>query len=50
MRDTRHFDPASIPVDIRAEKISMIGNYAILVDWSDKQNTASSQLIVKLLK
>ena len=32
-------DPASIPMDIRAEKISMIGNYAILVDWSDGHNT-----------
>ena len=32
-------DPASIPMNIRAEKISMIGNYAILVDWSDGHNT-----------
>ena len=32
-------DPASIPMDIRAEKVSMIGNYAILVDWSDGHNT-----------
>ncbi|MFL2860963.1 MAG: gamma-butyrobetaine hydroxylase-like domain-containing protein [Pontiellaceae bacterium] len=28
-----------MPIDIRAEKISMIGNYAILVDWSDGHNT-----------
>ena len=32
-------DPASIPLDIKAEKIELIGNYAILVDWSDGHNT-----------
>ena len=32
-------DPASVPMDIRAEKVSLIGNYAILVDWSDGHNT-----------
>ena len=32
-------DPKSIPLDIRAEKVSIIGNYAIVVDWSDGHNT-----------
>ena len=32
-------DPTTIPLDIKAEKIEMIGNYAILVDWSDGHNT-----------
>ena len=32
-------DPASVPMDIHAEKISIIGNYAIMVDWSDGHNT-----------
>ena len=32
-------DPASIPMDIRAEKISMIGNYAILLIGSMGINT-----------
>jgi DUF971 family protein len=26
-------------MDIRAEKIGIIGNYAIMVDWSDGHNT-----------
>jgi len=32
-------DPKSIPMDIHAEKIGIIGNYAIMVDWSDGHNT-----------
>jgi Mrp family chromosome partitioning ATPase/DUF971 family protein len=32
-------DPASIPMDIHAEKIEIIGNYAVMVDWSDGHNT-----------
>lgn len=32
-------DPKSIPMDIHAEKVGSIGNYAITVDWSDGHNT-----------
>jgi DUF971 family protein len=32
-------DPKSIPMDIHAEKIELIGNYAVMVDWSDGHNT-----------
>lgn len=32
-------DPKTIPMDIHAEKIGTIGNYAITVDWSDGHNT-----------
>ena len=32
-------DPNSIPSDIHAKKISTIGNYALLIDWSDGHNT-----------
>jgi Mrp family chromosome partitioning ATPase/DUF971 family protein len=32
-------DPTSIPMDIHAEKVGIIGNYAVLVDWSDGHNT-----------
>lgn len=32
-------DPKAIPEDIHAEKIGIIGNYAITVDWSDGHNT-----------
>ncbi len=32
-------DPASVPMDIHAEKIGIIGNYAVMVDWSDGHNT-----------
>ena len=32
-------DPKSIPMDIHAEKVGVIGNYAITVDWSDGHNT-----------
>ena len=32
-------DPNSIPLDIHAKKINTIGNYAILIDWSDGHNT-----------
>ena len=32
-------DPESIPKDIHAKKINTIGNYALLIDWSDGHNT-----------
>jgi ATP-binding protein involved in chromosome partitioning len=32
-------DPRSIPMDIHAEKVGIIGNYAVMVDWSDGHNT-----------
>ena len=32
-------DPNTIPSDIHAKKISTIGNYALLIDWSDGHNT-----------
>ncbi|MDF7824673.1 P-loop NTPase [Pontiellaceae bacterium B12227] len=32
-------DPKSIPMDIHAQKIELIGNYAVMVDWSDGHNT-----------
>jgi ATP-binding protein involved in chromosome partitioning len=32
-------DLKTIPMDIHAEKIGTIGNYAITVDWSDGHNT-----------
>jgi len=32
-------DPKSIPLDIHAQKIELIGNYAVMVDWSDGHNT-----------
>jgi Mrp family chromosome partitioning ATPase/DUF971 family protein len=32
-------DPASIPDDIHALSVGVIGNYAITVDWSDGHNT-----------
>ena len=32
-------DPNSIPDDIHAKKVNTIGNYAILIDWSDGHNT-----------
>ncbi len=32
-------DPKTIPMDIHAEKVGIIGNYAIMVDWSDGHNT-----------
>jgi DUF971 family protein len=32
-------DPKMIPTDIHAEKVGIIGNYAITVDWSDGHNT-----------
>jgi ATP-binding protein involved in chromosome partitioning len=32
-------DPTSIPMDIHAEKVGIIGNYAVMVDWSDGHNT-----------
>lgn len=32
-------DPKAIPLDIHAEKVGTIGNYAITVDWSDGHNT-----------
>src|SRR5437867_11405566 len=35
----RMLDPASIPADIRAEEISLVGRYAIKVRWSDRHST-----------
>lgn len=32
-------DPKTIPTNIHAEKVGIIGNYAITVDWSDGHNT-----------
>ena len=32
-------DPTAIPMDIHAQKIELIGNYAVMVDWSDGHNT-----------
>jgi Mrp family chromosome partitioning ATPase/DUF971 family protein len=32
-------DPKSIPMDIHAEKVGIIGNYAVVIDWSDGHNT-----------
>ena len=32
-------DPKSIPMDIHAKQVGIIGNYAITVDWSDGHNT-----------
>ena len=32
-------DPKTIPADIHAEKVGIIGNYAVTVDWSDGHNT-----------
>jgi ATP-binding protein involved in chromosome partitioning len=32
-------DPASVPMDIHADKLELIGNYAVMVDWSDGHNT-----------
>ena len=32
-------DPNSIPLDIHANKINTIGNYAVLIDWPDGHNT-----------
>lgn len=32
-------DPMSVPLDIHAQKIELIGNYAVMVDWSDGHNT-----------
>lgn len=32
-------DPKNVPLNIHAEKVGTIGNYAITVDWSDGHNT-----------
>jgi ATP-binding protein involved in chromosome partitioning len=32
-------DPKTIPMDIHAKKVGIIGNYAVMVDWSDGHNT-----------
>ncbi len=32
-------DPKTIPMDIHAETVELIGNYAVMVDWSDGHNT-----------
>ncbi len=35
----RMLDPASVPADIRAEEISLVGRYAVKVRWSDRHST-----------
>ncbi len=32
-------DPATVPADVRAESIGLVGGYAIRVDWSDGHRT-----------
>ena len=32
-------DPSTIPLDIRAERIDPVGNYAIQIHWSDGHET-----------
>lgn len=32
-------DPSTIPLDIRAERIDPVGNYAIQIHWSDGHDT-----------
>ncbi|HEX9307557.1 MAG TPA: DUF971 domain-containing protein [Anaeromyxobacter sp.] len=32
-------DPATIPADIRPEKIVSVGNYAVQIQWSDGHST-----------
>jgi DUF971 family protein len=32
-------DPSTIPLDIRAERIDPVGNYAIQIRWSDGHDT-----------
>ncbi len=32
-------DPKTIPADIHAEKVGLIGNYAVAIDWSDGHNS-----------
>ena len=35
----RMLDPASVPADIRAEAIELVGRYAIRIRWSDRHAT-----------
>jgi ATP-binding protein involved in chromosome partitioning len=39
MTRTPLLDPASVPPDVSAVAISLVGNYAIKIDWSDGHNT-----------
>ena len=32
-------DPATVPGDVRAEQVSLVGNYAIKIRWSDGHDT-----------
>ena len=32
-------DPGAVPEDIRAEAVSLVGNYAIKIRWSDGHDT-----------
>lgn len=32
-------DPAMVPEDVRPLTISLVGNYAVKIDWSDGHNT-----------
>jgi DUF971 family protein len=39
MTDRPLLDPATVPDDIRATAISLVGSYAIRIDWSDGHDT-----------
>ncbi len=32
-------DPASVPADVRPQKIEAVGRYALQIEWSDGHNT-----------
>lgn len=32
-------DPASVPDDVSIEKMDLVGNYAVRIDWSDGHNS-----------
>lgn len=35
----RTLDVSSIPLTIRPEKVSLVGNYALKIEWNDAHNT-----------
>ena len=35
----RILDPATIPADIKLEKMDLVGSYALRIHWSDNHNT-----------
>jgi DUF971 family protein len=39
MTDRPLLDPSTVPDDIRASAISLVGSYAIRIDWSDGHDT-----------